>query len=333
MTPALPLGAALKRGAWVTLANWPVVLVDFTIESVFKVAFAIPVLGGAFMVAVLLGADINLLVSGDVRASASVVMRSLLGAPVALMAFLVAVGMVSLGGALLMHIVKSGTISVLVNGDRQAGEFHREGFSRDVLRRAHAFSLAAIIAGARRFARRTVTLTIWLCVAYLIVGAAVFAVVALQAPMTASRWAPAWPLLMLLAGSASVVTFTVIGATFDLLRLVTITDDCRTREAARRLRHFLIVDARDVIGIFAVMTAIVAGATAVSLSAVAGITVVAWTPLIGLLVVPLQLAAWMVRGMLLQCLGLAGLSAYQTQYRRFSHPAAAPALRSVTSAS
>jgi hypothetical protein len=96
------------------------------------------------------------------------------------------------------------------------------------------------------------------------------------------------------------------------------------------VRHFVIGDARHVIGIFAVMTAIVAGATALTLSAVASITVIAWTTVAGLLVVPLQLAAWTVRGVLLQCLGVAALSAYQTQYRRFASVSRRPPFHSLT---
>ena len=57
----------LKRGALVTAANWAVVFVDFTIESVYKLVLAVPVVGGALMVAVLLGSDIRTLFAEGVR--------------------------------------------------------------------------------------------------------------------------------------------------------------------------------------------------------------------------------------------------------------------------
>ena len=38
----LPLGAALKRGCLIAAANWPVVLIDFGVESLFKLAVSIP---------------------------------------------------------------------------------------------------------------------------------------------------------------------------------------------------------------------------------------------------------------------------------------------------
>src|SRR4029450_12304189 len=50
MSPALPLGSALKRGAWMTLANWQAVFVEFAIESLYKLALGVAVIGGAFMV-------------------------------------------------------------------------------------------------------------------------------------------------------------------------------------------------------------------------------------------------------------------------------------------
>ena len=55
MTSALPLRAALKRGALLTGANWPVVLIEFTIESLYKTAIGVPIVGGAIMVAVVFG--------------------------------------------------------------------------------------------------------------------------------------------------------------------------------------------------------------------------------------------------------------------------------------
>jgi hypothetical protein len=167
-----------------------------------------------------------------------------------------------------------------------------------------------------------VTLTLWLGAAYLFVFGGMALVLALQPRLAASRWAPAWPLLLLIATSASAVAITVINVIFDLVRLVVLTDDCRTREAARRLKTFVIADARQVLGIFGVMTAVLAVTTAASLTAAASVTLVAWVPIAGLVVVPLQLLAWLVRGVLLQCVALTALAAYQTQYRRFADPLA-----------
>ena len=56
MSSVLPLRAAITRGALITLANWPTVLIDFIVESIYNLALAVPVIGGAFMLALLMGA-------------------------------------------------------------------------------------------------------------------------------------------------------------------------------------------------------------------------------------------------------------------------------------
>jgi hypothetical protein len=88
--------------------------------------------------------------------------------------------------------------------------------------------------------------------------------------------------------------------------------------AVGRLQRFVVEDSRQVIGIFSVIAGVLVLATAASILAAAGLAFVAWVPVIGLVVVPLQAAAWIIRGLGFQYMELAALSAYQTQYRRFS---------------
>ena len=175
MTSALSLRAALKRGALVTSANWPVVFIDFTIESVFKFALAIPVIGGALMVAVLLGSDLRTLFAEGVLATADLVFGSLASAPIALGAFLTAIGVVAFGGGVIMAVIKGGTLAVLVDGERTAGDLHRPPLRMETFRRASAYTLPGILGGVRRFRRRAVVLACWLAAAYLV--AAVLSVV------------------------------------------------------------------------------------------------------------------------------------------------------------
>ena len=61
------LKATLKRGALVAAANWPLVAVQFVAESTLKVLLAVPVVGGIFLVVLLLGANADELLAGDVR--------------------------------------------------------------------------------------------------------------------------------------------------------------------------------------------------------------------------------------------------------------------------
>jgi hypothetical protein len=319
MTPALSLRAALKRGALVTAANWAVVFVEFTIESVFKLALAIPVVGGALMVAVLLGSDIRTLFAEGVRATADLVLGSLASAPVALGAFLAAIGLVAFGGGLIVALIRIGTLAILVSGERAGVDVHRPPLRLEAVQRASAYSLEALLQGIRHFRRRAIVLACWLGAAYLVVGIAYVTALTIGFRLvSASSWSAAWPLLVLIVTSTGVVTITVINLTYDLLRVILTTDDCGVGAALVRLRSFVVQDARQVLGIFGVMSVVLALATAVSVFATAGLTLIAWVPFAGLILLPLQGAAWLIRGLVFQYMDLMTLSAYQTQYRRLT---------------
>jgi hypothetical protein len=301
------------------VANWPLVLIEFAIESLYKLALTVPVVGGALMVAALVGTDLQSILAGGAQAATDLVIGSLATAPAALTSFLAALGLVALGGEVLMFIVKAGTLSVIVAGERQADAWHRYAEGGSGFRQGSAWSLAALYEGARRFGARAARLAAWLGLAYFVIGLAYFLVVRFGFRFVlGSAWAPTWPVVVVLATSAGVVTIAVVNLAYDLMRVIMITDDCRLSEAFGRLRTFVLEDARQVIGIFAVMAGGVMLATAIGLVATAGLTLIAWVPFVGLLFVPLQAAAWLIRGLLFQYLGLTTLAAYQTQYRRFS---------------
>lgn len=321
MSSALTLRAAITRGALVSLANWPVIVIDLVVESLYKAAIAVPVFGGAFMVALLLGADVGSLLGDGILSAADRMLLPLGQSPFALMAFLGALLVTGVGGEVLMFVAKAGTFSVLVNGERMAGEMHRAPVRWAAVRAASAYSLAAVLSAARRFRARATALAVWLGAAYLVVIAGYLVLVVYGFQWAApSAWAPAWPLLVLLATSAGVVSLTVANLLFDLLRVVMITDDCRLSVAWQRVRTFLLADARQVLGIFGAMAAVLVIATIASLTAAAALALIAWAPLVGLIVLPLQVAFWIVRGLVYQYAGLTTLSAYQAQYRRFSAP-------------
>jgi hypothetical protein len=326
MTAALPLRAALERGALITLANWPVVLIDFLIESLYKLTLAVPVVGGAFMVAVLLGADVRALFADGVRSTAGVVLAALTAAPVALWSFLAAVAFVGVGGAIVMFAVKAGTLSVLVQAERGSGEPAASPSRVEWFDRARAYGGRPVLDGIQRFGRRAAMLAVALGAAYAAIAVAY--VVMLSTAVTLAdhpRWGALWPLLVFLATSTGVVAYTAANLTCDLLRVIVIMDDCSVRAAVRRLRTFLVADVRQVVGIFGVMGGVLALVTAASVTAAAGLYLIAWVPLVGLLIVPLQIAAWLVRSLVYQYLGLTTLAAYATQYRRFGDRAARPA--------
>src|SRR3954468_10023776 len=89
MAAAFPLRAALTRGALVTVANWPIILIDFAIESLYKLALVVPVVAGSLLVTVLAGGTVRAIFAEGVRAAAALVLSALSSAPVALASFVV----------------------------------------------------------------------------------------------------------------------------------------------------------------------------------------------------------------------------------------------------
>ena len=57
----------LKRGALLAAANWPVIAIQFIAATTFQVLLAVPVVGAAILVAVLLGADFAELLRGSLK--------------------------------------------------------------------------------------------------------------------------------------------------------------------------------------------------------------------------------------------------------------------------
>jgi hypothetical protein len=74
---------------------------------------------------------------------------------------------------------------------------------------------------------------------------------------------------------------------------------------------------RGVSTVFGVVLALVLAATGVSLLATAALGLIAFVPFVGLAVLPLQLLAWIFRGVVFQFLGLTSIGAYLRLYREF----------------
>lgn len=319
MSAALPLRAALTRGAMVVLANWPVVLAEFAIESLYKLALAVPVVGGAFMVAVLVGADVRALLGEGVRSGAELILGALINAPRALVSFVVAGLLVAVGGSLVMFLIKAGTLSIVIEGERVARDLERGPVHWDALVQANTYDIPRLIDGIRRFGRRAMVLSLWLSLAYGLLAFAYFETLGATSRLAEQpQLGTIWPLVVVLATSVGVVAVTVVNLIYDLVRIIVIADDCSVRAALGRLWAFLIADTRQVIGILAVVGTLLLLAAAVSILIAAGLALITWIPFIGLIVVPLQVAAWLVRGLLFQYMGLTALAAYFTQYRRFA---------------
>src|SRR3954470_16473757 len=122
----LDLRHLLKRGALLAAANWQVVAIQFVVETTFYVLLAVPVVGAAILVAVLLGANLADLLQGGPRDIFTAVASALMSEPVAFVAFIVAFSVVLLGGLALMFVVKGGTVVALLDANAAAGPIERE---------------------------------------------------------------------------------------------------------------------------------------------------------------------------------------------------------------
>lgn len=319
MTHPLPLKAALKRGALLAAANWPLVVVQFIAEAVLKLLLAVPVIGGLFLVVLLLGAEVDDLVGGDLRDIVAAVFGSLRANPVAFAAFGLAFLLVLLGASALTFIVKGGTLALLVDAESSTGPIERPPLRFEAVRRANRVHIEPFLDGCKRLWRRYLRLGGCLLIAYAITAAVYLAfIVGGYALAENTPVILGWTVLAALASSALVVWITLINLVYLLTQMIVAIEDVSVRKAAGRVIQFMRDSLREIAGIFGVVLLLVALATVASILAAAGLSLIAFVPLAGLAVVPLQVAAWLMRGFVFQYLALTALGAYLAQYRLYA---------------
>jgi hypothetical protein len=313
------LKAALKRGALLALANWPLVAVQFIAESTFKIVLAVPVVGGMLLVGLVAGEAIEPFAEGDLRERVAAIASSLLETPAALAAFALAFLLVLVGGSALLFLVKGGTVTLLAEAESAAGPIERPPLRWDALVRAGRCSIDGFIGGCRHLFRRYLWLGLILIAIYAISGGLYLALIFMGLPATTHPGVlVGWTILAALASGALIVWITLVNLMYLLTQMIVAVDDVGVREAALRVSRFLRGAFRDVAGVFGVVLLFVLLATAVSILATAGLGLISFVPLAGLAVVPLQIAAWLVRGIIFQYLGLTALGAYLTEYRAYA---------------
>jgi hypothetical protein len=318
------LKASLKRGAFLAAANWPLTGIQFVAEGILKLLLAVPVVGGIFLVVLLLGADVEEVLAGDVRQIVGSVIGALRANPAALAAFAAAFLVVLLGGSALTFVVKGGTVAILAEAEARAGPIERPPLRLAALRRANFTDIDPFLAGCRLLARRYIKLGSCLLVAYT-VTAAVFLSVIFGGYAVAQRAGVliGWTFMAAFASSALVVWITLMNFMYLLTQMAIAVENLGVRDAMRRVARFIRSSLREVAGIFGVVLLLVALATVASILATAGLGLVAFVPLVGLAMVPLQVGAWLLRGFVFEYLALTALGAYLTQYRYYLQSLAA----------
>lgn len=320
MTHHLPLKAALQRGALIAAANWPLVVVQFIAEAMLKILLAVPVIGGLFLVVLLLGAEVDDLLAGSPRDIVASVFAALRTNPVAFVAFSTAFLLVLLGGSALTFIVKGGTMSLLIDAEAGTGPVERPPLRLDAVRRANRVHIDPFLDGCRRLWRRYLRLGGCLLIAYAITAGVYLGFIV--AGYALARNTPVlvglWTVTAALASGALVVWITLINLVYLLTQMIVAVENVSVRTAAGLVLAFMRSALREIAAIFGVVLLLVGIATVASILATAGLGLIAFVPLAGLAVVPLQVAAWLMRGFVFQYLGLTALVAYLAQYRLYA---------------
>jgi hypothetical protein len=306
--PRHTLKSAVKRGALIAAANWQVTLIQASADSLFKLLLAAPVIGGVFLVALAVGSEPQSLIALGSREMMTTLRAALMSQPVVLAAFVLAVAIVGIGGSLFVFVVKAGTVSTLVRSDRETGAIEEATLHLDALSRASRFEIDSYVESARLLFPRYARLGIALMAVYVLSGALYLAIVATGA--LGSGWG-----VTALTTMAFVGWITVVNLLYLLVQIVMTADDCRVASATRRVATFLRQMPRDVLTVFLTVLALVIGATGASILATAALGLVAFVPFFGLAALPLQLLAWLLRGLVFQYLGLTSIGAYLKLYR------------------
>ena len=323
----------LKRGALLAAANWQVVTIQFIAETTFQVLLAVPVIGAAILVAVLLGADLADLLQGGLREMFTTVASALWSEPIALVSFITAFCLVLFGGSILIFVVKGGTVDVLLAANAAAGPIEREPLTVETLRGASCFALQRFVAGCARLYRPYLLLGIALMFVYALSLAGYVAFVLYGYRGVEGRaLVIGWTVLAALAATLLVAWITVVNFLYLLTQVAMAVEGVGVADGVRAVARFIRARFRELASVFVVVVGLAVAATLASALAWSGVGLIAFVPLVGLAVFPLQIAALVLRGLVFQYLGLTALGAYIALYTAYAPRRGAPVAMSTAAA-
>lgn len=281
-------------------------LVQFVADTLFKTLVAVPIVGGLVLVALVVGGNpFDLLRLDDLTATVSTMVGVLLAQPVALAAFAAAMGVILAGGSILMFAIKAGSVTVLLAGDRSAGTIEVPPLRMSALQEANQATLERFTGGVRNLFPRYLRLGIGLCAAYAIIGAAYFVFLFGPAVEVLDN-----PVAVTFASLSVLVGITLVNFIYLLLQIVMAAEDCTVLEAVPHVARLLRRRSSALTQVLAAILALMLMATGASILATAALGLIAFVPFVGLAALPLQVFAWLVRGVVFQYVGLTGVSTY-----------------------
>jgi hypothetical protein len=307
----------LKRGALLAAANWPAVVIQFVAQMTFQVLLAVPIVGAAILIAVLLGADLANLLQGSMRDIFTTIAGALMSEPVALVAFVAAFAIVLLGGSVLMFLIKGGTVQVMIAANDGVGPIESEPLTYASVRHAAQFTVERFVAGCALLFPRYLILGLALMAVYLVSGGVYLAFIVYGYRAVESQgFALGWTFIAALSAIALVLWITAVNLVYLLLQIATASGDVGLRQALKGVAAFVQAEFMELGGVFLVVFAMVVAAMFASALAWSGVGLIAFVPLVGLAVFPLQIAALLLRGLVFEYIGLLAMGAYVTLYQR-----------------
>ena len=283
------------------------VVVQFVADTLFKTLVVVPVLGGLVLVALVAGGNpFDLINFDDLTQTISSMVSVLLAHPIALAAFLVALGVILAGGSVLMFAVKAGSVAVLLAGDRSAGVIEEPPLRFDALKQANQATLERFTGGVKRLFSRYLRLGIALTVVYALIALAYLAFL-FGPPISPMVHGP---VATTLASLAVIVLITLVNFLYLLMQIVIAAEDCRVSEAVPHVARLIRKHTKQLALVLAAILSLMLMATAASILATTALGLIAFVPFVGLAALPLQVFAWLVRGVVFQFIGLTGAATY-----------------------
>ena len=282
-------------------------VVQFVADTLFKTLVVVPVLGGLVLVALVAGGNpLEMIRFDDLSATISAMIGVLLAHPIALAAFLVSLGVILAGGSVLMFAVKAGSVTVLLAGDRAAGAIEVPPLRWSALQQANQATPERFTNGVRRLFGRYLRLGIALTMVYAMLagGYLVFVFGPPISPLFEG------PLMVTLASLTLIVVITLVNFIYLLVQIMMAAEDCGVVQAVPHVARLLRRRMKEMAMVLAAILSLMLMATGASILATTALGLIAFVPFVGLAALPLQMLAWLVRGVVFQFVGLTGVSTY-----------------------
>jgi len=172
------------------------------------------------------------------------------------------------------------------------------------LRQANQATLERFTNGVRRLFMRYLRLGIALTIVYALIAAAYLALLFNPSLPQVS------PLILTLAALSMLIVITLVNFIYLLLQIVMAAEDCGVLEAVPHVARLIRRRTKELGQVLAAILALMLLATGASILATTALGLIAFVPFVGLAALPLQVFAWLVRGVVFQYVGLTGVATY-----------------------